>query len=97
MSIVEASFAVVIVGDTRVPKVSLSNHTHIDALCPFRCVSVHAASPPSDPGGAAVAPAYVCSKLAMEALGSAPDSLPPTNMNICVFAASAPDVMLPIW
>jgi hypothetical protein len=38
-----ASFAVVIVGDTRVPNVSLSNHTHIDALCPLRCVSVHAA------------------------------------------------------
>ena len=42
-SMVAASFALVIVGETTVPNVSLSNHTHIDALCPLWCVSVQAA------------------------------------------------------
>lgn len=62
-----ASFALDIVGDTSVPKLSLSNQTHIAADSLLAVVVTHAASPPSDPAGTTCAPGYVCSKLAIDA------------------------------
>ena len=51
-----ASFAVVIVDDTTVPNVSLSKYTHMAALWLLRCVSVHAAWPPSGPADTVTGP-----------------------------------------
>ena len=47
---VVASWAVVIVGDTNSPKLSLSNHTHIATLSPFEWASAQAACTAHRPG-----------------------------------------------
>src|ERR1700743_1323829 len=94
LSIVFASCAVVIVGDTTAPNVSLSNHTHIAASSLLTCVSVHAASPLSEPGDTSCVPLYDCEKLSIDVVASALASLPPTNMKIC---ASLPGATVPCW
>src|SRR5690349_1436073 len=94
VSRVFASFAVDIVGDTSVPKLSLSNQTHIAPDPSLAVVVAHAASPPSDPADTTCALGYACSKLASDAAGSPLARWPPTNMKIGGLPP-APGVTLP--